>query len=162
MDEEGFDHRIGRGCRRRHRPAPEAAMSRFEHLAPAGVAPPVASYSAVVRAGDTVYVSGQVAFDEDRKVVGDDIRTQTRQTLRNLERCLRAAGCELTDVTKINTFVARRADVGGYNEVHTEVFSAPYPARTTVVAGLSDQLLVEIEAIAKAPPGPAPAGREDG
>ncbi|MBS1886519.1 MAG: RidA family protein [Actinobacteria bacterium] len=135
---------------------------RFERPVPAGVAPPVAPYAAVVVSGDTVYVSGQVAFDPDREVVGDDIRTQTRQTIANLERCLRAAGCELTDVTRIGAFLARRPDIGGFNEAYAEAFSAPYPARTTVVAGLSDRILVEIEAIAKVPPGPAPAGREDG
>lgn len=135
-------------------------MSRFEHPLPEGVARPVAPYSAVVRAGGVVYVSGQVAFDEQRRIVGEDVRTQTRQTLANLERCLRAAGCGLADVAKVATFLARRADVSAYNEVHTEVFSAPYPARTTVVAGLSDGILVEIEAIAHLPEGSADAEGE--
>ncbi|MBS1860341.1 MAG: RidA family protein [Actinobacteria bacterium] len=135
---------------------------RFEHPVPEGVAPPVAPYAAVVVAGETVYVSGQVAFDPDRQVVGEEIRAQTRQTIANLERCLRSAGCGLADITRIGAFVADRADVAGFNEVYAEVFSPPYPARTTVVAGLSDRILVEIEAIAHLPPGSALAGREDG
>ncbi len=136
-------------------------MSPLRHLVPEGVAAPLAPYSAVVCAGETVYVSGQVAFDEDRKLVGEEIRAQTRQTVANLERCLRAAGCELGDVAKVSAFVARRADVAAYNEVYAELFAAPYPARTTVVAGLSDGILVEIEAIARVPPGAAAGGSEE-
>ncbi len=136
-------------------------MSRPQHLVPEGVARPIAPYSAVVRAGDTVYVSGQVAFDVDRRLVGEEVRAQTRQTIENLERCLRAAGCGLADVVKVTAFVARRADVAAYNEVYAEFFAAPHPARTTVVAGLSEGILVEIEAIAQVPAGAADGPDEE-
>jgi enamine deaminase RidA (YjgF/YER057c/UK114 family) len=75
------------------------------------------------------------------------IREQTRQALRNLELCLEAAGCGLGDVLKVTAFLADLNDRSGYNEVYAGAFEPPYPARTTVQAGLPDGLLVEIEAI---------------
>ncbi len=68
-----------------------------------------------------------------------------------MKACLGAAGCGLDDVVKVNAFLVDLADFEGYNEVYREYFTAPYPARTTVQAGLPPGLLVEIEAVARLP-----------
>ena len=115
---------------------------------PDGVAVPKPPYSPVVVSGDLVFTAGQVPFDADGNVVGEDIAEQTRQTLENIRLCLEAAGCTLDDVVKVNAYLADLADFPGYNAVYEQTFAKPYPARTTVQAGLVG-VKVEIEAIAR-------------
>ena len=102
--------------------------------------------------GDIVATAGQVAFDENGDLVAGGIREQTRQALANVESRLAEAGCSLADVFKVTTFITDISNVPAYNEVYREVFTEPYPARTTVQAGLPDELLIEIEALARLTP----------
>lgn len=126
-------------------------MSR-ESFEPAGVAAPSGPYShAVAARGAVVASSGQVAFDERGEIVAGGIQEQTRQALLNLQRSLEAAGCSLADVFKVTVFLADLSGRSAYNEVYAHFFERPYPARTTVQAGLPDGLLVEIEALASLP-----------
>jgi 2-iminobutanoate/2-iminopropanoate deaminase len=118
-------------------------------IQPEGVARPKPPYSPVVVSGDHVYTAGQVAFDESGTPVAGGIAAQARQVLDNLRSCLEAAGCGLEDVVKVNAFLADLADFDGYNAVYREYFAEPYPARTTVQAGLPPGLLLEIEAVAR-------------
>jgi 2-iminobutanoate/2-iminopropanoate deaminase len=120
-------------------------------IQPPGVATPKAPYSPVVVSGDHVFTAGQVAFDESGAPVTGDVEAQVRQALENLRSCLEAAGCGLADVVKINAYLADLADFDAYNVVYREYFAEPYPARTTVQAGLPPGLLVEIEAVARRP-----------
>jgi 2-iminobutanoate/2-iminopropanoate deaminase len=118
-------------------------------LQPDGVARPKSPFSPVVVSGDLVYTAGQVAYDADGSVVAGGIEEQTRRTLENVRTCLDAAGCTLDDVMKVNAFLADLGDFDGYNRVYREFFAEPYPARTSVQAGLPTGLLVEIEAVAR-------------
>jgi 2-iminobutanoate/2-iminopropanoate deaminase len=120
-------------------------------IQPERVAAPEPPFSPVVVSGDHVYTAGQVAFDESGTPVPGGIDAQVRQALENLRACLEAAGCGLEDVVKVNAFLADLADFDGYNAVYREYFADPYPARTTVQAGLPPRLLVEIEAVARRP-----------
>jgi 2-iminobutanoate/2-iminopropanoate deaminase len=122
-----------------------------EAIQPPDVLTPKAPYSPVVVSGDHVFTAGQVAFDTTGAVVGEDIEAQTNQALTNVRACLAAAGCTLDDVVKVNAFLADLSDFEGYNAVYLEFFSEPFPARTTVQAGLPAGLLVEIEAVARRP-----------
>jgi 2-iminobutanoate/2-iminopropanoate deaminase len=117
---------------------------------PEGLAVPKAPYSPVVVSGDLVYTAGQVAFDETGQLVAGGIEEQTRRTLENLTACLRAGGCGLGDVLKVNAYLSDLGDFEGFNGVYEEFFEAPYPARTTVGVALPGGLLVEIEAVARA------------
>jgi 2-iminobutanoate/2-iminopropanoate deaminase len=103
----------------------------------------------VVVAGDTVYTAGQVANDPEGNLVAGGIAEQARQTLENVRTCVEAAGCTLADVVKVNAYLADLGDFPGYNEVYTEFFDPPYPARTSVQAGLPAGVLIEIEAVAR-------------
>ena len=121
-------------------------------LFPDGLARPKAPYSPVVRSGDHVYTAGQVGFDPTGTLVEGGIAEQTRQTLANLEACLGAAGCTLDDVVKVNVFLVDLADFDAFNEIYRAAFAEPYPARTTVQAGLPGGIRVEIEAVARLAP----------
>ena len=118
-------------------------------IQPPDVATPKAPYAPVVVSGDHVFTAGQAAFDVSGALVGSDMASQVRKALENLRASLAAAGCGLDDVVKVNAFLADLADFEAYNAVYREFFAAPYPARTTVQAGLPPGMLVEIEAVAR-------------
>jgi 2-iminobutanoate/2-iminopropanoate deaminase len=105
----------------------------------------------VVVSGETVYTAGQIANDPDGNLVAGGMAEQVRRTLENVRTCLEAAGCTMDDVVKVNAYLADLADFPAYNEVYVEFLDEPYPARTSVQAGLPPGVLVEIEAIARRP-----------
>jgi 2-iminobutanoate/2-iminopropanoate deaminase len=123
----------------------------WEAVQPESMPRPSAPYSPVVVSGDTVYTAGQIGVGADGKVVEGGVAEQTRQVLANIETCLQAAGCGLGDVVKVLAFLTDLSTFDEYNAVYREVFSEPYPARSTVQAGLVPPYLVEIEVIARRP-----------
>jgi reactive intermediate/imine deaminase len=126
-------------------------MPTHTMLDPAGLPEPISHYSNGVRAGDTVYVSGQVALDAGGRLVGPgDVVAQTRQTLDNVKAVLAAAGATLDDVVKVTVYLADVDDRPRVNEVRRAYFGPNRPASTLVeVSRLAlEGLLIEIEAIA--------------
>ncbi len=114
--------------------------------APAAIGP----YSQAIWAGNTVYVSGQLPIDPATGAFpGDDIVSQTRQSLTNIKAILEEAGLSMADVTKTTVLLADIAEFGAMNEVYAEFFAAPYPARAAFqVAALPKAARVEIECVA--------------
>lgn len=114
--------------------------------APAAIGP----YSQAIRAGDTVYVSGQLPIDPATGVfAGADIAAQTRQSLTNIRNILQAAGADMTKVVKTTVMLKNIGDFAAMNEAYAEFFTAPYPARAAYqVAALPKDALLEIECIA--------------
>jgi 2-iminobutanoate/2-iminopropanoate deaminase len=112
---------------------------------------PVAPFSPAVRAGEFVYLSGQVGQDPGTGLlVRGGISAQVDQTLRNLQAVLEAAGKSFGDVIQVRVFLADMGDFAAMNEVYARHFEAPYPARTTVaVAGLPLGAAVEIDMVAR-------------
>jgi 2-iminobutanoate/2-iminopropanoate deaminase len=106
--------------------------------------------SPAVAAGPFLFISGQVGIDPiTGKVAGSDAKSQTRQTLLNMQTLLESAGLAMDDVVKTNVFLTRVSDFEAMNEVYREFLAAPYPARSSVVIALANpDLLVEIEGIA--------------
>ena len=108
-------------------------------------------FSPVTRAGNTVYVSGQVASDAQGNVVGKgDARAQTEQCFKNIEAALTAAGAGMDDLTKITCFLVNGDDYSAYASVRNSLFPENGPASSTVMisALVSPDYLVEVEAIA--------------
>ena len=107
----------------------------------------VIGFSRAVRVGDTVYVSGTVAWGEDGKFVGEgDVYAQARQALRNIEKALQQAGASLSDVVRTRIYLT---DIDRWEEAaraHAEAFAEVKPAATMVeVSRLADaKMLVEI------------------
>ena len=107
--------------------------------------------SMAVRAGDFVFVSGQVGFGPDGKVVAGGIEAETRQTLDNIAAALRLAGASLADVVKVTVWLADLDEFPAFNAVYRTYFPQSPPARSTVEAGLMVDARVEIEVVAHAP-----------
>ena len=111
----------------------------------------VIGFSRAVRVGDTVYVSGTVAWGDDGKMVGEgDVYLQARQALRNIEKALLGAGASLRDVVRTRIYLT---DIDRWEEAaraHAEAFAEVKPASSMVeVSRLADPaMLVEIEAVA--------------
>lgn len=109
---------------------------------------PKGPYSPAVRAGDFVYVSGQTPRDAmTGELVGDDVATQTRTTLSNVQRVLEQAGARLADVVSLTLYLQHMEDWAAANEVYKEFFTPPFPSRTAIGCDLRD-ILVEISVIA--------------
>jgi 2-iminobutanoate/2-iminopropanoate deaminase len=104
-----------------------------------------------VRAGDLVFVSGQVPVDASGQRVQGDVQVQTRQVLENLAAVLATAGCGLQQVVKTLVVLTDAADFAAFNAAYREYFPNLPPARTTLAAQLMMDAKVEIEAIAYAP-----------
>ena len=104
-----------------------------------------------VRAGDFVYVSGQVPKDANGNMVAGTIEVETRGTLEAIKRVLAEAGCTLADVVKVTTFLEDARDFGRYNGVFKEFFPEGRIARTTVEARAVISTRIEIDCIAYKP-----------
>jgi 2-iminobutanoate/2-iminopropanoate deaminase len=125
----------------------------IERISPPDVPAPRGPYSPAVRAGDFIFVSGQVPIDPvTQQVISGDVRDETRQTLTNIMRILEGCGASLTDVVKCQVFLADGKDFAAMNEVYAEFFGGARPTRTTVVAAFAiPGIKVEIDAIAYRP-----------
>jgi len=107
--------------------------------------------SPAVRAGDFIFISGQVPVGADGVIVAGGIEAQTRQVIANVEAALRLAGAELTDVVKTLVVLSDASDFGAFNKVYADHFPQNPPARTTMEARLMIDVRVEIEVVAYKP-----------
>lgn len=113
--------------------------------APAAIGP----YSQAVRAGNTVYFSGQIPLDPTSgTLVEGDIAAQTRRVFDNLTAVAKAAGGSLSQFVRVGIYVTDLANFAAVNAVMADYFQAPYPARSTIeVSALPKGAQVEIDAI---------------
>jgi reactive intermediate/imine deaminase len=129
-------------------------MSEKKQVIPAeqGTHPLPWPYSHGIKVGNTLFVAGQVALDEELRIVGPgDAEAQARQTWKNIQTVVEAAGGKITDVVRVTTYVADLADIEAIHKVRREFFpDGDYPVATVVQAaklGLPG-LLLETEAFA--------------
>jgi len=115
------------------------------------IAPAVGPFAAAVRAGEFIFLSGQVAqHPASGKLVGADVSAQTEQIFANLRAVLRAAGKTLADVVRVGVYLTDMKDFERMNTVYARHFDAPYPARTTIaVAALPLGAAVEMDLVAR-------------
>lgn len=111
---------------------------------------PVGPYSQAVKAGNTLYCSGQIPLNPSTGSIPDSIEAQTRQVMENLHAVLTAGGADFSNVVKTTVFLKDMNDFPAMNAVYAEAFGeTAAPARSTVQAArLPKDVLVEIEAIA--------------
>lgn len=116
----------------------------------AGITTEASPFPSATRAGDLVFVSGMVAKDENKVLVGaGDIYAQTVQTLKNLHSVLAAYGLGLDAVATATVYINDAAMVGEYNRAWVDSFGTHRPSRATIVAPLlAPELLVEVQATA--------------
>lgn len=109
----------------------------------------IGPYSQAVRAGNTVYLSGQIPLVPDTmEIISDDVVEQTTQVFTNLKAVCEAAGGSLEDIVKLNIFMTDLGNFATVNEVMTKFFQKPYPARAAMgVRALPKNVQVEIEGI---------------
>ncbi|TAA37089.1 RidA family protein [Pseudoxanthomonas winnipegensis] len=113
--------------------------------APAAIGP----YSQAVRAGDTVYFSGQIPLDPATgNLVEGDITAQARRSFDNLKAVAEAAGGSLGDMVRLGLYLTDLSQFAAVNAVMQEYFSTPFPARSTIeVSGLPKGALFEVDAV---------------
>ena len=104
-----------------------------------------------VRAGDFIFVSGQVAKDENGKMCVGNIEEETRWTIEAIRRVLKQDGADLEDVVKITVFLEDGRNFGRYNKVFAEFFPDGRIARTTVEARAAIECKIEMDAVAYKP-----------
>lgn len=114
--------------------------------APGAIGP----YSQAVQAGNMVFVSGQLPIDPATgEFAGDDIKSQTRQSLTNVKNILASEGVEMSQILRVGVFMKDMNMLADMNAVYGEFFEKDFPARAAVeVARLPKDALVEIEAVA--------------
>ena len=108
-----------------------------------------APYSQGIIHGETVRLAGQVPDNTDGEIVGDDIETQTRQAVDNVEALLDEAGSSLASVVSVTAYLTDMDDFDEFNRVYSELFPDPKPARATVgVTGLAVDARLELQVTA--------------
>jgi 2-iminobutanoate/2-iminopropanoate deaminase len=123
----------------------------IERVSPPGAPAPRGPYSPGVKAGDCVYVAGQVAMDP---ITGEarlgDIKEETRQALKNVQAILSGCGATLSQVVRCGVYLTNAADFQPMNEVYAEFFGDAKPARTTIIVAALPLpgAKVEVDAIA--------------
>ncbi len=114
--------------------------------APAAIGP----YSQAIKANGFLFVSGQIPLTPNGELAGDDIKTQTKQVLKNLKAILKETDLSLKDAVKTTIFLKSMDDFSIVNEIYAQAFGEHKPARSTIeISKLPKDVLVEIELIAK-------------
>lgn len=111
------------------------------------------SLSRAIRAGDFIFLTGQVPFKDGEVMTTGTIEEQTRAVLDDIKATLRLAGCDLCDVVKAMVWLRDRSDFPGFNAVYGAYFPDDPPARSAVVSELLVDVRVEVEVVAYRPEG---------
>lgn len=124
-------------------------MTEKLQIATADAPAAIGTYSQAIRAGDTVYLSGQIPLDPaTMELVSDSVEAQVRQVFDNLAAVARASGADLERIVKLTVYLTDLDDFATVNEVMTEYFSEPYPARAAIgIAALPRSAAVEVDAV---------------
>jgi 2-iminobutanoate/2-iminopropanoate deaminase len=126
----------------------------IERISPPGAPAPRGPYSPAVRAGDYIFVSGQVPVDPfTGQLTTGDVQAETRQVLGNIRNILEGCGASLADVVRCGVFLTSAEDFKPMNDVYGEFFGEARPARTTVIVAALPlkECRVEIDAVAYRP-----------
>ena len=110
---------------------------------------PVGPYSQAVKAGEFLFISGQVAIDPKvGKITASDVKGQTERVMENVKAILAASGYGLKDIVQTNVYLTSMTLFGDFNIVYAKYFDRDFPARATVGIALMPGALVEVSAVA--------------
>ncbi|MGA2296747.1 MAG: RidA family protein [FCB group bacterium] len=111
---------------------------------------PIGPYSQAIQAGNTLYLSGQIAIDSTTgQIIAGDIKQEAEQVLKNIKAVLNEAGYEMSDIVKTTIYLTDLNNFADVNKVYASFFKEKFPARETVqVAALPKKARVEISVIA--------------
>ncbi|MEX2605758.1 MAG: RidA family protein [Kiritimatiellia bacterium] len=106
-------------------------------------------FSPAIEVGGFVYVSGQASVDaETGAIIEDSFEGEMKRSFDNLRAILKAADCDFSQVINIRAYVNHQADLAAYNDLYKQIFSAPFPTRTTTIGGLGTVLKFEVDCVA--------------
>lgn len=108
----------------------------------------LAAYSPMVRAGGFIFLSGQLPFDPDRRIVEGGIEAHVAQCYGNVRALLQTVNCDLADIVKTTNYLANPEDFAAFNQAYLNVFGDTLPARATVCAQLLMPAALEVDVIA--------------
>jgi 2-iminobutanoate/2-iminopropanoate deaminase len=123
----------------------------IERISPPGAPAPGGPYSPAVKAGDCIYVAGQISVDPiSGQVIQGDVQVETRQVLKNVKSILEGCGASMSQVVRCGVYLIDAADFQAMNQVYAEFFGDAKPARTTIIVAALPRagMKVEIDAIA--------------
>ena len=106
--------------------------------------------SQAIQAGDFVFLSAQFAADENGQIVNGSIEMELRLTFDNIQRLLRKADLDLSDIVQVRCYLTDRDDVAGFNRVYQEILIEPYPVRTMLMGCLPCDGKVAVDVVAYA------------
>jgi 2-iminobutanoate/2-iminopropanoate deaminase len=115
-----------------------------------GVPQSTLPFSPALKVHQLVFVSGQASVDEQGKIVSDNFEGEVRRSFENARKILAAAGLDFSHVVQVRNYVARQEDLATFNQLYTDYFQPPYPARTTLIGCLGTLLKFEVDLIAYA------------
>ena len=129
---------------------PSMTIRMKNHISSEGAPAALGSYSQAIRSGDTLYTSGQIGLDPTKLTLVEGVEPQIRQIFANIKAICGAAEATLDDISKLTVYLVAREDWALVNQVMGELFTKPFPARTTVgMVWLPLGARVEIEAIVR-------------
>lgn len=113
----------------------------------------IGTYSQAIKAGTTVYLSGQIPLvPETMEMVSDDFAEQTHQVFKNIQAVCEAAGGTTHDLVKVNIFLTDLSNFATVNEIMAQYFTQPYPARAAIgIAALPKDAQIEIDGVMQLP-----------
>ena len=124
-------------------------MSKLKNISTNKAPSAIGAYSQGIRAGNFIFISGQIPLDPSTmEIVSDDFTRQVDQVLINLKAVANEANCSLDDIVKITVYLKNLEDFQSVNTAMSKMFTEPYPARAAVeVSRLPKDVLVEMDAI---------------
>lgn len=123
-------------------------MKKRETITGQGVPQSHLPFSPALRVGDFLFISGQASVDDKGRIIEDTFAGEMKRSFENVEKILHAAGLDFQHVVQVRNYVARQEDLKEFNELYARYFTAPYPARTTLIGCLGDLLKFEVDVIA--------------
>ena len=105
-------------------------------------------FSPAIRSGNYLFISGQASVDDEGNIVKGTFEEECRRSFENAKKILDAAGLGFEDVVQVRNYVGKQDDLPSFNNIYRTYFTAPYPARTTLVGCLGDLLKFEVDMVA--------------